>query len=425
MISHKKPLIKTHLVIINGPDSPLQNDNDEFISLVLSTGSVISGITHINVRTYNRNTLIGKGKIEELKAKVTDECFDLIIFSNDLHATQERNLEKILKCPVIDRTRLILDIFAKRAQSSAGKLQVELAQLNHLSTRLVRGWTHLERQKGGIGLRGGPGEKQLETDRRLLGIRIKSIKQRLEKIQVQRTVNRKSRKKSAKTIALVGYTNAGKSTLFNALTSANAYVADQMFATLDPLFRPLKLNNSSDLILSDTVGFIRDLPDTLVEAFLSTLEEVSNADVIIHVLDGRCRNLDENKHSVETVLRKINAGNIPTINVCNKIDLIQNQTELFSIKDAIKISAKDREGLDPLVERISQELLPSRFIRKLKIDISQSKARSQIYEVANVIEETVNHENQIEILCEIDETSLKRLKKNEKIKAIQSKIADH
>ena len=425
MISHKKPLIKTHLVIINGPDSPLQNDNDEFISLVLSTGSVISGITHINVRTYNRNTLIGKGKIEELKAKVIDECFDLIIFSNDLHATQERNLEKILKCPVIDRTRLILDIFAKRAQSSAGKLQVELAQLNHLSTRLVRGWTHLERQKGGIGLRGGPGEKQLETDRRLLGIRIKSIKQRLEKIQVQRTVNRKSRKKSAKTIALVGYTNAGKSTLFNALTTANAYVADQMFATLDPLFRPLKLNNSSDLILSDTVGFIRDLPDTLVEAFLSTLEEVSNADLIIHVLDGSCRNLYENKHSVETVLRKINAGNIPIINVCNKIDLIQNQTELFSIKDAIKISAKDREGLDPLVERISQELLPSRFIRKLKIDISQSKARSQIYEVANVIEETVNHENQIEILCEIDETSLKRLKKNEKIKAIQSKIANH
>lgn len=425
MISHEKPLIKTHLVIINGPDSPLQNDNDEFISLVLSTGSVISGITHINVRTYNRNTLIGKGKIEELKAKVTDECFDLIIFSNDLHATQERNLEKILKCPVIDRTRLILDIFAKRAQSSAGKLQVELAQLNHLSTRLVRGWTHLERQKGGIGLRGGPGEKQLETDRRLLGIRIKSIKQRLEKIQVQRTVNRKSRKKSAKTIALVGYTNAGKSTLFNALTTANAYVADQMFATLDPLFRPLKLNNSSDLILSDTVGFIRDLPDTLVEAFLSTLEEVSNADLIIHVLDGSCRNLYENKHSVETVLRKINAGNIPIINVCNKIDLIQNQTELFSMKDAIKISAKDRKGLDPLVERISQELLPSRFIRKLKIDISQSKARSQIYEVANVIEETVNHENQIEILCEIDETSLKRLKKNEKIKAIQSKIANH
>ena len=272
---------------------------------------------------------------------------------------------------------------------------------------------------------GGPGEKQLETDRRLLGIRIKSIKQRLEKIQVQRTVNRKSRKKSAKTIALVGYTNAGKSTLFNALTSANAYVADQMFATLDPLFRPLKLNNSSDLILSDTVGFIRDLPDTLVEAFLSTLEEVSNADLIIHVLDGSCRNLYENKHSVETVLRKINAGNIPIINVCNKIDLIQNQTELFSIKDAIKISAKDRKGLDPLVERISQELLPSRFIRKLKIDISQSKARSQIYEVANVIEETVNHENQIEILCEIDETSLKRLKKNEKIKAIQSKIANH
>ncbi len=175
MINHKHSDIRTHLVIVNGPDSPVANDNEEFISLVLSTGSSISGITYINVRSYNRNTLIGKGKIDDLIKKISDEEFDLLVFSHDLIASQERNLEKILKCPVIDRTRLILDIFAKRAQSSAGKLQVELAQLNHLSTRLVRGWTHLERQKGGIGLR-GPGEKQLETDRRLLGIRIKTIK---------------------------------------------------------------------------------------------------------------------------------------------------------------------------------------------------------------------------------------------------------
>ena len=194
MINHKHSEIRTHLVIVTGPDSPIRDRNEEFISLVLSTGSVISGITYINVRTYNRNTLIGKGKIDELKKTISEEAFDLLVFSHDLIASQERNLEKILCCPVIDRTRLILDIFAKRAQSAAGKLQVELAQLNHLSTRLVRGWTHLERQKGGIGLR-GPGEKQLETDRRLLGIRIKTIKARLKKIEVQRAVNRKSRMK--------------------------------------------------------------------------------------------------------------------------------------------------------------------------------------------------------------------------------------
>ena len=424
MINHKHSEIRTHLVIVTGPDSPIRDRNEEFISLVLSTGSVISGITYINVRTYNRNTLIGKGKIDELKKTISEEAFDLLVFSHDLIASQERNLEKILCCPVIDRTRLILDIFAKRAQSAAGKLQVELAQLNHLSTRLVRGWTHLERQKGGIGLR-GPGEKQLETDRRLLGIRIKTIKARLKKIEIQRAVNRKSRMKSAKTVALVGYTNAGKSTLFNAITSSETYVADQMFATLDPLFRPLKSVNKKQVIVSDTVGFIRDLPETLIQAFLSTLEELSSADLILHVLDVSDQNIYENKHSVEEMLKKINAHNVPVINVCNKIDLVRSKSEIFSIDDAVQVSAQSGAGLDELTKYVTKKLEPLKTIRKIRLDLDQSRVRSEIYELSSVIEETVNDDNQIEILCEIDDVSYERLKKNEKIEAIQSKMANH
>ena len=424
MINHKHSEIRTHLVIVTGPDSPIRDRNEEFISLVLSTGSVISGITYINARTYNRNTLIGKGKIDELKKTISEEAFDLLVFSHDLIASQERNLEKILCCPVIDRTRLILDIFAKRAQSAAGKLQVELAQLNHLSTRLVRGWTHLERQKGGIGLR-GPGEKQLETDRRLLGIRIKTIKARLKKIEVQRAVNRKSRMKSAKTVALVGYTNAGKSTLFNAITSSETYVADQMFATLDPLFRPLKSANKKQVIVSDTVGFIRDLPETLIQAFLSTLEELSSADLILHVLDVSDQNIYENKHSVEEMLKKINAHNVPMINVCNKIDLVRSKSEIFSIDDAVQVSAQNGAGLDELTKYVTKKLEPLKTLRKIRLDLDQSRVRSEIYELSCVIEETVNDDNQIEILCEIDDVSYERLKKNEKIEAIQSKMANH
>ncbi|MCH1530518.1 MAG: GTPase HflX [Gammaproteobacteria bacterium] len=424
MINHKHSEIRTHLVIVTGPDSPIRDRNEEFISLVLSTSAVISGITYINVRTYNRNTLIGKGKIDELKKTISEEAFDLLVFSHDLIASQERNLEKILCCPVIDRTRLILDIFAKRAQSAAGKLQVELAQLNHLSTRLVRGWTHLERQKGGIGLR-GPGEKQLETDRRLLGIRIKTIKARLKKIEVQRAVNRKSRMKSAKTVALVGYTNAGKSTLFNAITSSETYVADQMFATLDPLFRPLKSVNKKQVIVSDTVGFIRDLPETLIQAFLSTLEELSSADLILHVLDVSDQNIYENKHSVEEILKKINAHNVPVINVCNKIDLVRSKSEIFSIDDAVQVSAQSGAGLDELTKYVTKKLEPLKTIRKIRLDLDQSRVRSEIYELSSVIEETVNDDNQIEILCEIDDVSYERLKKNEKIEAIQSKMANH
>jgi GTP-binding protein HflX len=274
--------IKSYLVIINSPKGSIKNDNEEFISLTLSAGTVISGITYVNIKKFNRNTLIGKGKLQSIKEDLEAVDIDLIIFNKDLIASQERNLEKILKYPVIDRSRLILDIFARRAQTNSGKLQVELAQLKHLSTRLIRGWTHLERQKGGIGLR-GPGEKQLETDRRLLQERIRSIELKLKKIHTQRKTNRKSRNKVMKNVALVGYTNAGKSTLFNSLSNSKTFVADKMFATLDPIFRPISISKNRRVVISDTVGFIRELPSELIEAFLSTLEEVTKMLLLIQM----------------------------------------------------------------------------------------------------------------------------------------------
>ncbi|SVA10735.1 uncharacterized protein METZ01_LOCUS63589, partial [marine metagenome] len=312
--------IKSYLVIINSQKGSVETDNEEFISLTLSAGTIISGITYVNIKEFNRNTLIGKGKLQSIKQDLEAIEIDLIIFNKDLIGSQERNLEKFLKHPVIDRTRLILDIFAKRAQTNSGKLQVELAQLKHLSTRLVRGWTHLERQKGGIGLR-GPGEKQLETDRRLLQKRISSIELKLKRIHTQRKTNRKSRNKVMKNVALVGYTNAGKSTLFNSLSNSNTFVADKLFATLDPIFRPISVSNNRRVVISDTVGFIRALPPELIEAFLSTLEEVSNADLLIHVLDSSDRFMYQNKQSVESILKQIGADQIPTIYAYNKIDL--------------------------------------------------------------------------------------------------------
>ena len=301
--------LKTYLVVVNSPRGSIEGDNEEFISLTLSTGSSISGITYVNSKVFNRNTLIGKGKIESIKKDLERIEADLIIFNRGLSASQERNLEKILKIPVIDRSRLILNIFAKRAKTNSGKLQVELAQLKHLSTRLVRGWTHLERQKGGIGLR-GPGEKQLETDRRLLNKRIKSIESKLRKLRTQRLTNRKSRNKLMKNIALVGYTNAGKSTLFNTLSDSNTLVADKMFATLEPVFRPINISKKRKVVISDTVGFIRELPKELIEAFLSTLEEVSSADLILHVLDSSDRSMLQHKQSVEKILKQIGADQI-------------------------------------------------------------------------------------------------------------------
>jgi|TARA_B110000014_G_C20108188_1_gene583191 GTP-binding protein HflX len=411
------------LVIINSPKGSIENDNEEFISLTLSAGTVISGITYVNIKEFNRNTLIGKGKLQSIKEDLEQDDIDLIIFNKDLIASQERNLEKILKYPVIDRSRLILEIFARRAQTNSGKLQVELAQLKHLSTRLIRGWTHLERQKGGIGLR-GPGEKQLETDRRLLQARISSIEVKLKKIHTQRKTNRKSRNKVMKNVALVGYTNAGKSTLFNSLSNSKTFVADKMFATLDPVFRPISISKNRRVVISDTVGFIKELPTELIEAFLSTLEEVSDADLLIHVLDSSDRFMHQNKQSVEKILKQIGADKIPTIYAYNKIDLVKKSLDLLNTQQHIEVSAKENIGTEKLIESIALMINPQPIKTILRINVNESKIRAQIYSIANVIQECLINENTLELTVEIDKRNLLRLKKNKKIKAIESKLSN-
>lgn len=309
----------------------------------------------------------GSGKVEEIAARVQASEAGLVIFNHNLSPAQERNLEAKLMCRVVDRTSLILDIFARRAKSAEGQLQVELAQLGHIATRLVRGWTHLERQKGGVGLR-GPGETQLETDRRLLGKRVKLLKDRLVKQHQQRTVQRRARLRGrVMSVSLVGYTNAGKSTLFNALTHAGSYAADQLFATLDTTTRQLYLPEAGEIVLSDTVGFITRLPHTLVESFRATLEETIQADLLLHVVDAASPNRDKQIAEVNKVLAEIGADHVPQILIMNKIDL--NHIEAGVERDEydkitrIKLSAKTGAGIallrDMLVEKVTAFKLPA------------------------------------------------------------------
>lgn len=300
---------------------------------------------------------IGSGKASEVALSVAENKVDIVIFNHELTPAQQRNLEKLLQVRVVDRTTLILDIFAQRAKSREGKIQVELAQLQHLSTRLIRGWTHLERQKGGIGLR-GPGEKQLETDRRLLGERVKALGVRLEKLQRQRDTQRRARNKgNVFSISLVGYTNAGKSTLFNALTNAQAYIADQLFATLDTTSRRVYLGDAGNAVISDTVGFIRDLPHQLVAAFKSTLEETVNADLLLHVVDAASPVRMDQIEQVNMVLKEIGADHVPQILVWNKIDLVglEQSIELdeYGKIHRIFVSAQAGVGIDLLRHALS------------------------------------------------------------------------
>ncbi len=295
---------------------------------------------------------IGSGKASEVALSVAENKIDIVIFNHELTPAQQRNLEKLLQVRVVDRTTLILDIFAQRAKSREGKIQVELAQLQHLSTRLIRGWTHLERQKGGIGLR-GPGEKQLETDRRLLGERVKALGVRLEKLQRQRNTQRRARNKgNVFSISLVGYTNAGKSTLFNALTNAQAYIADQLFATLDTTSRRVYLGDAGNAVISDTVGFIRDLPHQLIAAFKSTLEETVNADLLLHVVDAASPARMDQIEQVNMVLKEIGADHVPQILVWNKIDLVGLQQSIerdeYGKIRRIFVSAQTGIGIDLL-----------------------------------------------------------------------------
>ena len=332
---------------------------EEVRLLTESAGAVVCAEVYGRRQSPDAATYAGKGKVQEVAAEVAANMADLVIFNHALSPAQERNLERILQCRVIDRTSLILDIFAQRAKSSEGKLQVELAQLDHLATRLVRGWTHLERQKGGIGLR-GPGETQLETDRRLLGKRVKMLKERLVKLGRQRGVQRKARRRGEfLNVSIVGYTNAGKSTLFNALTHAGAYTADQLFATLDTTSRKLWLGEAGNVVISDTVGFIRALPHELVAAFHATLEATAQADLLLHVVDSANPAREEQIAEVDKVLSEIGASEVRQLLVLNKQDLTglpaAVERDEYDRITRVRISAKCGEGL-PLLRDALKEI---------------------------------------------------------------------
>ncbi len=370
------------------PDS---NEREEFAELALSAGAVVVDELLSSRRKPTSRYFIGTGKLADLKRSVEENCAELVISSAELSPSQERNLERHLQCRVLDRAGLILDIFAQRARSFEGKLQVELAQLRHLSTRLVRGWTHLERQKGGIGLR-GPGETQLETDRRLIGKRIRQLNERLEHVDSRRTMNRRNRVRAEiPTVALVGYTNAGKSTLFNALTEAGVYVEDKLFATLDPTVRRLELPSGMQVILADTVGFVRDLPHELIAAFRSTLQEAREADLILHLIDASDPNRWQRVRQVNAVLKALDADRVPQIRVYNKIDKLDRApratNNLRREGRAVWLSAVTGEGIPLLLESIASRLQRKKIHGIVRLGAGQGRQRALLFEMGAVVRE--------------------------------------
>ena len=403
------------LVHINFPQQQDQDDLDEFIELVRSADVEDVDLIVGSRLNPSAKTFIGKGKLEEIAARVEALQVDVVLFNHALSPSQERNLELELKCRVLDRTGLILDIFAQRAQSFEGKLQVELAQLRHLSTRLVRGWTHLERQKGGIGLR-GPGETQLETDRRLLGKRIKYLNNRLAKVSSQRAQSRQARTKAdIPTVSLVGYTNAGKSTLFNALTDASVYAADQLFATLDPTLRKLQLSAQQDVILADTVGFIRHLPHDLVAAFRATLVETREADLILHVVDCSDDSRQEKIEAVDRILHEVGAGSVPQLLVYNKIDVLGLSARVDSNEQEqpwrIWLSARQGVGLDDLVETLRRRFCEKSAIYSLQVKAREGQIRAYLYEAGAIEAENYENNGDISLKLRLTPALLKRLQR--------------
>lgn len=377
------------LVHLEGHDPEAREDPQEFQELARSAGADTVAFISVSRHQPTAKYLIGSGKVEELHDLVKAEQAELVIFNHTLTPSQERNLERAFECRVLDRTGLILDIFAQRARTHEGKLQVELAQLEHMSTRLVRGWTHLERQKGGIGLR-GPGETQLETDRRLLRVRIRQIKQRLEKVRSQREQARRGRKRAdIPSVSLVGYTNAGKSTLFNALTTSEVYAADQLFATLDPTLRRLELADLGPIVLADTVGFIRHLPHKLVEAFRATLEESSNSDLLLHVIDAHEPERMAQIEQVLAVLGEIGADGLPMLEVYNKIDLLESmepqiQRDEHGKPERVWLSAREGKGLELLEQAIAELLGEDLFVGTLKLPQRLGRLRAQFFALGAV-----------------------------------------
>jgi len=397
------------------------DEREELVELATSAGAlIVDQISTSRPRPDSRH-FIGKGKVEDIKRSIAANKAELVISSAALSPSQERNLESSLCCRVVDRSGLILDIFAQRARSFEGKLQVELAQLRHLSTRLVRGWTHLERQKGGIGLR-GPGETQLETDRRLIGNRIRQLKSRLDQVDSRRTMNRQNRVRAEiPTVALVGYTNAGKSTLFNALTNASVYVEDQLFATLDPTMRRLELPDGMQVVVADTVGFIRDLPHELIAAFRSTLQEAREADLILHLIDASDSNRWQRVRQVNSVLKELDADRVPQIRVYNKIDILDRAPKLTNNQRgegrAVWLSAVTGDGIPLLLSTVAGRLRPKKVNGRMQLRADQGRQRAQLFEMGAVVSEKAAAEGGWMLELEMGERDFKRFLKRESLPA--------
>ena len=389
----------------------LENDFEEFQELVNSAGAEIVDKSYSKQSKPSISHFINKGKLEEIKNKVKQAKADLAIVNHQLSASQARNLELYLKIRVIDKTELILDIFASRATTHIGKLQVELAQLNHLSTRLIRGWTHLERQKGGIGLR-GPGETQLETDRRLIGHRIKRLKSRLDKAHKQKQLNSYSRKKSRnKLVALVGYTNAGKTTLFNSLTNSKQQAEDKLFATLDSVTRKNIDPELGPILFSDTVGFISQLPTQLIESFKATLDDLKSADLLLHVVDASDLDKKQKEMEVNKILSDLGLEQSPQIRINNKWDLIESfcNKELISHKTKeVWISAEKNDGITELRDLINEELFNGIYKGWVSLESSLGKIRSKLFRMGCINEEKISSTGQIYAHIDIGRDELDR-----------------
>ncbi len=406
------------LVHLEFHDAAIHEEVGEFRELVISAGAEPLVLIGGRRRAPDARYFVGRGKAEEIRQQVQETGAELVIFDHALNPGQERNLEQLLQCRVLDRTGLILDIFAQRAQSFEGKLQVELAQLRHLSTRLVRGWTHLERQKGGIGLR-GPGEKQLETDRRLLNARIKQINHRLDGVEKRRELSRRSRRKAdVPVISLVGYTNAGKSSLFNRLSGANVLAEDRLFATLDPTLRRVTAEGAGPFVLADTVGFIRHLPHDLVAAFRATLEETRNASLLFHVIDAAAPEREQRIAQVNEVLEEIGAGGVPQIEVYNKVDLMTGQLPRLErdSEGAIQrawVSASTGAGVSLL-----RDLLVERYARRMvhcevRLSPAEGRLRARLFELGKILHEETDENGVWTLKVEIEPSLLEKLCRDE------------